>query len=854
MHDIRKRMAGGLLAIAILHTLPSAIANDLASPKVRLDIPSQPLSDALLAAGEATKRQILFPGQEMDGLKAPALHGEFTTEEAARALLAGTQFIVEITSEAILIKGRSTAAADPLMHVPAADRIVVTGSRIRGAPASAPVRTMTSEEMHRAGQSDIGEALRSSPLNFGGGQNPGIGTGQSDANVNVNGSSSVNLLGLGPNATLTLLNGNRLSYTGINSAVDISAIPAEAVDRIEIIADGASAIYGADAVAGVVNVILRRNYEGLMTQARLGGSTDGGNFQQQYDVTAGTGWRDGGLLAVYDYSSNREILSSSRDYAAGMATDTTLYPRLKRHNVLLSAHQELGDVTANVDLVYKNGQQNAVSGNLAGQSHTASGSTLFAKTSAFTIAPSLTAHIGEGWTARLLSSYGIDKTRIYADYYYGGSAYGNGSRQYDNDQLSLELGADGGLFKLPAGDVRAAIGGGYRRTSIKLLGTTLGDVDDDFDRYAANSFGYAELLVPAISQAQMSPIGRSLTLTAAFRYEDNSGTSSVALPKFGIVYEPTAGVSVKASWGKSFRLPTLDQRYASYAAVLVPTQGYATGFPVSSTFILLQGSNSGLKPERSTNWTVSAELKPVFEPGLTGSISYFHFNYSDRIVTPLSSSRGALNNPTYADLVTLSPSASLQEDIIGGAPLGLQNVTSDLYDPAQVVAILDSRYRNVAREIYQGVNLSMRYSLGDKARQSVDFSFDGTWIDSKQKLSPETATVDLSGTLFNPPSLRGRLGVTYATPHIALSGFANISSSLIDQRTSQRYRIEGSSTFDLSAFFQAGAGFELGATINNLFNFKPPLIVIGSAYSTPFDTTNYSQIGRFMAVQLRKRW
>src|SRR3546814_13318324 len=90
------------------------------------------------------------------------------------------------------------------------------------------------------------------------------------------------------------------AYSGTQSVIDISAIPTAAVERIEIVADGASAIYGADAVAGVVNILLHKDYEGVTTSARLGGSTDGGNFHQQYNLLGGSKWTGGGLMAIYD--------------------------------------------------------------------------------------------------------------------------------------------------------------------------------------------------------------------------------------------------------------------------------------------------------------------------------------------------------------------------------------------------------------------------------------------------------------------------------------------------------------------------------------------------------------------------
>ncbi|NJC00036.1 outer membrane receptor for ferrienterochelin and colicin [Sphingomonas trueperi] len=82
-----------------------------------------------------------------------------------------------------------------------------------------------------------------------------------------------NLRGLGSDATLTLINGHRLPYDAVNQGVDISIIPLAALERIEVITDGASALYGSDAVGGVANLILRRDYDGLLTSARVGAST-----------------------------------------------------------------------------------------------------------------------------------------------------------------------------------------------------------------------------------------------------------------------------------------------------------------------------------------------------------------------------------------------------------------------------------------------------------------------------------------------------------------------------------------------------------------------------------------------------
>src|SRR3546814_18872294 len=104
------------------------------------------------------------------------------------------------------------------------DAIIVTGSRIRNVPVASPVITLDQESIRDSGQSNVADAVRTIPQNFGGGQNPGIGFNVPEASgADVGGGSSVNLRGLGSDDTLTLLNGHRLSYLAATHSNDISA-------------------------------------------------------------------------------------------------------------------------------------------------------------------------------------------------------------------------------------------------------------------------------------------------------------------------------------------------------------------------------------------------------------------------------------------------------------------------------------------------------------------------------------------------------------------------------------------------------------------------------------------------------
>jgi iron complex outermembrane receptor protein len=151
------------------------------------------------------------------------------------------------------------------------EKIEVTGSNIKRVDAEtiAPVQVITREEIERSGKQTITEVLRTLPINSTGGLNDITG-----ANSFSSGASTVSLRGLGSAATLVLLNGRRIApfggadpNFGQSAVVNLDALPLDVIERVEILKDGASAIYGSEAVAGVVNIILRKDFRGALVAA-----------------------------------------------------------------------------------------------------------------------------------------------------------------------------------------------------------------------------------------------------------------------------------------------------------------------------------------------------------------------------------------------------------------------------------------------------------------------------------------------------------------------------------------------------------------------------------------------------------
>lgn len=733
--------------------------------------------------------------------------------------------------------------------------ITVTGSRIRGATVAGDVVTLGQQEIIAAGQVDLGEAIRSLPQNFNGGQNPGVGFGAGQLNENLNSTSSANLRGLGPNATLTLLNGHRLPYDGASAGVDISAIPLAALDRIEVVPDGASAVYGSDAVAGVINVILKRDFDGVATSAQLGASSDGGYFRQQADIVGGTVWDSGGILLAYDFARNSAISKSQRAYAGVADPSASLYPAQNRHAVTFSGHQYLGGgITAKLDALYSRRESKTVGGTIASRFF------FEPEVESYTIAPSLDISLGSGWEAKALGVFGTDRTNTNTTFapLTGASRVTTGC--FCNSVFSGEFGAEGPLFALGGGDARLALGFGFRNNRLDFTRQINGVASAPFDVTRRSRFAYGEINLPFISpELGIRGIDR-LSLSGALRYEDYPGLDRLATPRLGLVYAPVPALALRASWSRSFKAPTLYQQFLPYQAFLLPAVAFGAGAS-PRTVLVTGGGNPDIQSERAKSWTAGFDLRPPSIRGLTLSATYYDIRYKDRVLEPIIGSvAAAFNNPGYATLINFMPTASLLSDLVSGAQFGLQNVSGIAYNAANVVAFIDNRNINVAFQKIRGIDarLSWTGELGSGDSLGIDVS--GSWLASRQQLTADLPEVRLAGSVFSPPSYRARASVNYQSDSFKLSSALNYTGALTDRRFAVASKLSPSVTFDIGASYDVikserkDPGLSISLTVNNVFNDKPPIIRTTGPSDTPYDSTNYSPIGRFVAIGIRRHW
>ena len=207
------------------------------------------------------------------------------------------------------------------------DRIEVTGSRIKRAEVETaqPVFSLDRADIQAQGLTSVGDVIQNITANGS--------TLNTTFNNGGNGETRVSLRNLGSNRTLVLVNGRRwVAGTGLGGAVDLNTIPTAAVERIEVLKAGASSIYGSDAIAGVVNVILRNDYQGAEANAYFGQFDKGDGTRQSYDLTIGTA--DDRFSAMFGagYTKEEPVMAGDRaisaepTYRTGLAFGSSTTP------------------------------------------------------------------------------------------------------------------------------------------------------------------------------------------------------------------------------------------------------------------------------------------------------------------------------------------------------------------------------------------------------------------------------------------------------------------------------------------------------------------------------------------------
>ncbi|MFK8047359.1 MAG: TonB-dependent receptor plug domain-containing protein [Halioglobus sp.] len=191
------------------------------------------------------------------------------------------------------------------------EEVVITGSRIKRADSDSisPITTLTSEDLSVSGNLTLENFVQDLPSVNGG----DFGAGVNNGNPGV---ATVSLRGLGPNRTLVLVNGKRFASAGVDGYVDLNSIPTSIVERIEVLRDGASTVYGTDAVAGVVNIITKKNFEGVEFDYGYDVTDEDDGDMHNFSVTFGNTFERGNFVFAAQVNKRDEIRQGDRSFSA----------------------------------------------------------------------------------------------------------------------------------------------------------------------------------------------------------------------------------------------------------------------------------------------------------------------------------------------------------------------------------------------------------------------------------------------------------------------------------------------------------------------------------------------------------
>lgn len=865
--------------------------------------------------------------------------------DTRRAALSGTA----LAAAMLLVAGPAWAqsATPPGDDSTTIDELVVTGSSIRGVPPTGSnLISVTREQIEVIGAANTPDLVATIPqLNsFNTAPQPSLGGF---------GSFAPGMRGLPASATLPLINGHRLVAAAANETnPDFPLLPSLAVERVEVVADGASSIYGSDAVAGVINFITRKRVSGVELSASYGAgdSYHAGNLGLLFGKT----WDSGSILAAYQYTDSGNLTGGDRDYRVldfrpngGIDTRATscptpnvlanttfwsvyqaapayglntvnycdngavadLLPKSRIHSLFVSGRQALSEnATLWGDILYSDRRDEiraAIPGqtvflfntnpffqgpagatneyvlfrpdNIVGADHFTNTDDRTVGNSSFGVdfkLPrdlNLSVYGSFNWagndafipqinTAALSAAAAGTTTSTALDPFGSGTAPAvraailNSSTDVNIEQRA-SLGAiklDGPLADLPGGTLRFAVGGELRRETFEqrgFVGAT--SVPENLERDITSIYG--ELFIPIIGDGNARPLMRGLALSLSGRYDDYSDFGSTSNPKVGLTWQPADGVTVRASYGTSFRAPGLRQVGATVGSYYLSSSQAATyandptrGASQVNTVYLL-GGNRDLQPEEATTWSYGIDVNPVFLPALRASVTYYNIEYTGVIGTP--SVPYVFTDPTFAALVYRNPTTAQLNSLLAlAAPVNLPSPLPTIGN------VLDLRLNNFGIRNTDGLDFDVNYRW-TTGFGSVFADLAGNYIlNFDTQFSPGTPVSDSLKLGVPRWTARGTLGVSAGA--ISVFGFVNYRDGIRSNYTTPTgvaaYEADPYTTVDLRVVWTLpndgwSKGTVLALQVNDLFDEEPPFFPAADGVGGA-----YNPIGRFVALNLRK--
>jgi iron complex outermembrane receptor protein len=846
-------------------------------------------------------------------------------------------------------------------------QIVVTGSRLRGvAPVGSTVIGLGREEIESSTAVTLDRIIKEIPQNFDLGVSENS-RGQSGGSGNITYGNSVNIHGLGPYATLVIVDGHRV--TNNSRSIDPSTLPSLGVERIEIVADGASAIYGSDAVAGVVNLIPRRSLDGGEAFVRSGISDEGDFTELVLGAAYGVQFSRGQFMIAGEHVERSNLSGDDRSFfvsdqrpfggpdgrttrcspgnirvgstfyaipqqgvtqaTAGslVAGTRNLCELLRGQDLIPEQHYNTVNSTGTFDVTdwlsvfydafysdrefYRRGsyitlnnstvpQTNAFFVRPAGFTGTSYGIDYMAlelprgDTSGYAkswqVTPGIRVHlphdfqfealVGRGKThdlseaftgvntaavnAALASSNPNAALDVYGLHRTNPAILGNLANQIflaptDGDLWYYTARLTGALFTLPGGPVKLATG--YERQDFDVaLGSARGGPTTPITyRYfgrTVDSF-YGELYVPIFGPGNAVPGFERLEINAAVRYDEYDDVGNTTNPKFGINWWPIDAIRFRASYGTSFRAPTIPEIYGNSNNLFV--QNYSNPAGGTIVGVALSGQNLDLKPETAETWSVGADVEPLDRLRL--SLTYWSVDYDNQVIANLSNLAILGSESFYqgTGIILRGPAAATRV-----AELNASGVAFVGTPPNPVTLFVDGRGQNLGTSLTRGIDFAIDWSYDLSAEDTIAFNASGSYLTKYEvAVTPTAPLVDRRNVIFNPLKFKARTSISWDHgPYNARLTWNHVNGYLnnvpaVPQEVSSFNPIDLALTFtvgDPSARGFVDKGFTIGLEARNVFDEAPPYVNITPSGngSGGYDATAADPIGRLFAVNLRK--
>jgi iron complex outermembrane recepter protein len=879
---------------------------------VKFNLPAGDLIEALKSLAKQADVEVMYSPEQLKQIHTRGVKGTYSSQEAIQILLKGTSLVVHTDATGAMVialpppaesthSGSSTNApsgdgngsGDETTRsrlqlaqeaqgvsggysslggdenessrqnekIPRVDleQVVVTGTHIRGVSPTSPLIVIDSEAISRSGYTTIGDVIRSVPQNFAGGNNPQVAVGNAPTaeNANFSGGSSPNLRGLGPGSTLTLVNGHRLGQDGLYGAVDISLIPLAAIDRIEIVTDGGSAIYGSDAVAGVLNIVLKRDYSGAETSVLYGDSTDGGGSQRRVSQLLGGAWPTGSAMITFENNHQDAVLSNDRDFSSAVPAPSDLLPESSRNSFYTAIRQQVSDsLIGSIDGLY-------TSRSAHGIQTVDIPFTYYPPTTAdnwvkqFAVNGGLTAKFAGQWEISATTSV-AQQTNAASSVYLGAPPFGGTSQLQSSDRYrgrdeSVEIIGNGPIAEFRGRTFRLAFGGEAREEQV-TFNDLVGGATAGGSRHITSLF--SELNAPILTSTGSDESPR-LDFTTSGRYDRYSDAGNKFVPQFGLLFAPNRSLSLRSSWSRSFRAPRLSSvnGLQNLALITAADPLSSTGF---SNVLVKDGADPNLRPETATTFSAGFDFQPVWIHGASLSMTYFNISYKDRIENL--SVPDFLQNPAYAPLVMRNPSAALQQQLVTNVGDQFFNETGQPYDPATVAAIYDERDVNIGNEKVKGIDLIADYKV-PVSPVSLDLFGNASYLQVIQQITSTASAPEIAGRAFNPPRFRARAGATVGVGNWSATSTLNFTGPFSNSYQPLAPHVPSWFVVDCQISYTAPwqgflSGMRASLSVQNLFDKNPPYVFSDGEFikGYNYDSVNATPLGRFVSLQLTKAW